>query len=349
MNIRKLIRKIHLWLGLPSSIIVFIICLSGSLFVFSDEIINFANRDISKVIPENQQVPVDNMIETVKKAFPNHILLHCVNHKEKDKAVLFVVANKSTGLCYVYVNPYNGQITGKSKLINFFSFTAHFHKQLLLGKTGSWIILIASIIFVIELITGLIMWWPKNKSKKYFGNSLTIKRNAKFLRKMIDLHRVSGLYFIVVMFLLSVTGVVLFFLPKHGIEAHKHGQQIAISDTTRQALPVEAILDTLMKYPDVEVIKTELWNIDKSPEIQCIAGTKVGVITFTGVPYLFNKYTGQNINDAKIINEIKLRNTFRKLHVGDWLGWFGKIVSFFSSLVGAFLALSGCIIWWRKR
>ena len=166
---------------------------------------------------------------------------------------------------------------------------------------------------------------------------------------MIDLHRVFGLYFIMVMLLLSVSGVALFCLPKQGIEAQKHGQPVVKADTKRQTLPLASIINPLTQNPDVSVVKTELWNISKSSEVQCIAGTKIGVVTFTGTPYLIDKYTGEKITNTKSLNDLKTRNTFRKLHVGDWLGWFGKLITFFTGLAGAFLAVSGIIIWGKKK
>lgn len=349
MKLKKVNYKLHLWLGLPSAIIIFFICLSGSLFVFCDEIINYANRDISTVMPQKQQISVDTMLKTVEDTYPKHFMLHCIIYKEKDKAALFVVANKESGMSYVYVNPYTGQITGENKLISMFSMIAHFHKQLLLKKTGAWIVLIASIIFTVELITGLIIWWPKNRNRRYLKNSLTIKRNVSSLRRMIDLHRIFGLYFISIMFLLSVSGVALFCLPKQGIEAQKHGQPLAKVDTTKQALSLSAIINPFMQKPNVKMVKTELWSIAQSSQIQCIAGIKIGVVTFTGTPYLIDKYSGEKIKDAPILKDIKTRNIFRKLHVGDWLGWFGKLITFFTGLIGAFIAVSGIIIWGKKK
>ena len=54
MHVQKAIRKLHLWLGLLSSIIVFVVCLTGSLFVFTDEIINFSAKETSNVVPEKE-------------------------------------------------------------------------------------------------------------------------------------------------------------------------------------------------------------------------------------------------------------------------------------------------------
>ncbi len=349
MNFKRINHKFHIWLGIPTSIIAFFICLSGSLFVFADEIISFTTRNVSTVTPQEQQITIDEMIESVQMAYPNHILMHCVTYKSKEKAALFVVGNKKTGLTYVFVNPYSGKVIGQNRTICLFSKIAHFHKQLLLHKFGAWIILLASLFFLIELITGLVMWYPKKKTKGYLKKSLTIKSNVKPLRRMIDLHRVFGLYFLTVLFLLSATGVVLFFLPHQGIEAQKNDQQSISENITLQALSLNELIRPMMQNPDVSVVKTELWNLKNTQQIQCIAGTKIGIVAFVGTPYLINKYTGVANTNTQQLKELKTRNIFRKLHVGDWLGWFGKVVTFLTGLSGAFLAVSGVIIWGKKR
>lgn len=349
VNVKKTARILHLWLGVPCSIIIFLICISGSMFVFSDEIINFTDRGISRVEPAGNSVSADKMMQTVKEAYPGCILLNCVIYKEREKAALFSVGSRATGMFYVYVNPYTGAITGQSRVIGFFSKIAHFHKQLLLKKYGGWIVLVVSVFFIIELVTGLIMLRPGKRSGKYFANLLKIKCDASFLRRMIDLHRVLGIYFIVVMFLLSVTGVALFFLPKQGIESGSH-TDIIFDDNKRDPLPLSSIIDPLMKMsPDVAYVKTDLWNIPKTRNIQCIAGSSTGVVTFTGIPYQVDKYTGKIVRDSKFLHDLKMRNVFRKLHVGDWMGLLGKFITFMTGIAGAFLAFSGIIIWLKKR
>src|SRR5215204_1394423 len=42
---RKLIHNIHLWIGVPSALILFVICLSGSLYVFSEDISRWIDKD----------------------------------------------------------------------------------------------------------------------------------------------------------------------------------------------------------------------------------------------------------------------------------------------------------------
>ena len=46
MSFKKGIRKIHLWLGLSSGLLVFIIAITGSLYAFQEEITNYLREDV---------------------------------------------------------------------------------------------------------------------------------------------------------------------------------------------------------------------------------------------------------------------------------------------------------------
>jgi hypothetical protein len=150
------------------------------------------------------------------------------------------------------------------------------------------------------------------------------------------------------MSLLSVTGILLYLLPHNGIEAQKKEKTEMIRDSSMRAMSLNSIIEPLMQDHDVSVVRTELWNIAVSKKIQCIAGTRSGLVTFNGKPCFIDKYTGEKITDNPELRQIELRNTVRRLHVGDWLGWFGKFITFLTGLAGAFLAFSGIFIWCRK-
>lgn len=48
-NLRKFLNDVHLWIGLPSGIIVLLICLSGTIYVFNTEIRELSSPELYKV------------------------------------------------------------------------------------------------------------------------------------------------------------------------------------------------------------------------------------------------------------------------------------------------------------
>lgn len=68
----------------------------------------------------------------------------------------------------VYVNPYSGEILAVyDEEMDFFNIVKFIHWSLLLEVgLGQQIVGWSTFIFVIMLITGIILWWPKNKAAR---------------------------------------------------------------------------------------------------------------------------------------------------------------------------------------
>lgn len=67
---RKLFNDIHLWIGLASGIIVILVCLSGTLYVFNTELKEMANPELYKVnAPAGANpMPIESLIKQVKES-----------------------------------------------------------------------------------------------------------------------------------------------------------------------------------------------------------------------------------------------------------------------------------------
>jgi uncharacterized iron-regulated membrane protein len=347
MKLKKTALKVHLWLGIISSLFVFVICLSGSFFVFADELVQYRDKKIARVEAVGAHMDFEVLLKRVKIKYPKTKLFQSIIYKDKEKALLFVGMNKEKGLFYIYVNPYTGDIVGESRLISVFFMLAQFHRSLFLGKVGTYIVRISTIIFLIELITGIVIWWPKKPNKKYFRYSFTLKRKGSFVSRMIDVHRVLGLYFLAVMLLLSVTGIGLALNSGH---AHSHGHTTnEESQQNKTPFALSKIINNLMDHEGVKAVKIQIWGMEHNPVIQVTAGTRIGIITYKGKTHLINRMTGQEVRDNGTLKKIEFSNTMRNLHTGSWLGWFGKIITFCSGLAGCIVTVTGVLIVLGKK
>lgn len=54
MTLKKVAGKIHLYLGLVSGLVVFVVSITGCIYVFEEEIFHALNRDLVFVQPEKQ-------------------------------------------------------------------------------------------------------------------------------------------------------------------------------------------------------------------------------------------------------------------------------------------------------
>lgn len=70
---------------------------------------------------------------------------------------------------------------------------------------GKLVVGICTVFFIVILLSGLFIWLPKKWSK--VKNNLQVKYKAGFARKVLDLHRVWGIYCMLMLLLLCFTGL----------------------------------------------------------------------------------------------------------------------------------------------
>ena len=63
------------------------------------------------------------------------------------------------------------------------------------------------IIFMVMLITGIVLWWPKNKAARKQRFSFKWKNIKSWKRKNYDLHNVLGFYASIFALIFSITGL----------------------------------------------------------------------------------------------------------------------------------------------
>lgn len=70
----KAFKKVHLWLSVPFGIIVTLICFSGAMLVFEQEITRAAQKDLYYV-PEvgETPLPLDQLMATVSASLPDSV------------------------------------------------------------------------------------------------------------------------------------------------------------------------------------------------------------------------------------------------------------------------------------
>lgn len=68
-KLRKFLNDVHLWIGLPSGIIVLLICLSGTIYVFNTEIREISSPELYKVshAADAQGLSAEELITTVSR------------------------------------------------------------------------------------------------------------------------------------------------------------------------------------------------------------------------------------------------------------------------------------------
>lgn len=85
------------------------------------------------------------------------------------------------------------------------------HRSLLSGEIGHVAVGFAGLAMLLVAISGTMTAWPRHASREAWRQALVIKHDAAPRRRYYDLHRAGGLWLVVFLLLMAVTGVYLCF------------------------------------------------------------------------------------------------------------------------------------------
>lgn len=358
----KIVAWIHLWPSLISAIVLIFICLTGTIIVYCDEVINWVNRDALYVEHVGKQrLPTEILLARFKEAYPKRRNPgYMIVYRDPGRTVKFNSFDRKTGLSFIFMDPYSGKVIKEDRTIHFFYVTAHLHSSLLWHGPGSWIVSICTIIFLIELITGFILWWPKRWTKTTREQSFTIKWKAKWKRLNYDLHNVFGFYCLSVCLVLTLTGLIIAFKPLQkltigafgGDASHAFEKSLPVFRPDKKAYELNTILEqNFTRFPEATAAQIATYKLDSSGYYAVNFARMVGLKSSDEANHLFfDRYSGRELKVAKagLLHE-KVENMYWALHMGTWMGQLGKFCTFIGGLIATSLPVTGFYIWWNRR
>lgn len=375
---------LHLWLGLVSGIIVLTVTLSGTVFVFCDEIIDLCGGSAKYVqVPTHaKKMTPEELLARFHQQVPDRKAFYFDTYKEADRSFRVASATKPPKdknadkaekpkkkergprgvFAYHYLDPYTGKLIGSTKSYEFFYIVAHIHAQLLAGKFGKTVVGIASIIFFIQLISGLILWWPKKWNKTTRTAAFKIKSGTKWRRKNYDFHNVFGFYSLLPAVFITITGLIMAYEVLTNLTQQAFGGAVDAHaivekyepkfDPEKKPLSYSDFVDRKFKeFPNAKQFRMSIPRNDSAAVYHVVAAQFIGLKSLVnGKTMETNKYTGKEIAYPE---EVQMHEVIEHmnfdLHVGYWGGMFGKIFTFIIGMICTSLPITGFLIWWGRR
>ncbi len=209
----KFFRKIHLWLSVPFGIIVTLICFSGAMLIFEPEITRSVKSNVYYVTDVKESpLPMGELMETVKATLPDSVSINGVTVFE-DASRTYQVNLSKPRRASLFIDQYSGKITGKYERLGFFSTMFKLHRWLLDSanphgdglKVGKLLVGVSTLVFVIALISGIVIWWPR--ARKNFKKSLSITFSNGWKGFWKGLHVAGGMYALIFVLAMALTGL----------------------------------------------------------------------------------------------------------------------------------------------
>lgn len=371
VSFKRICLRLHLWLGLLSGFFVMIICLTGGLYAFKDEIEDVLQPWKFVNIEKKTFLLPNELIAIADKASGESCPL-AITYGEMFDAVKVDYQNSQGDFKSVYLNPYRGDVvkvtTHHKNDFNFFQFIMKGHLSLWLPrKIGSPLVSYSVLIFFLVLLTGVIVWLPRKWNRPSLKNRLTLKKPFKVSRLVWDLHNVIGFYALLPLFVLCLTGMIFglgwFSRSVYGlVSGGKSMQQyeLPLSDTLHVDTTKTASLDklyTLVRREDPKAKNYYFTIPETSTDVY-----RVSVVHERGSYYrtdnlYFDRYTlapleGKGPYAGKYRQATAADRLMRMnldIHDGRMWGICGKMVMCLASLVGASLPVTGYLLWRKKN
>lgn len=378
---KKIAYQLHLWIGMISGIIVFIVCITGAIWALN--IYGWVDKDTTadvEIKSEGKELLKPSQLAKIGEEATGVSPTYVSYAKD---APARVGSYGRGARVSVLLNPYDGSMIdgqtivkptkrGEKQEFSFWNFIRQGHRSLWMPREiGSPIVNYGTLAFVIVLITGIIIWFPK--SKKAAKNRLWFNWNGRtpVKRKLFDLHSVLGFYICFILLAIAFTGMVwginwwsegLYKATSGGKDLPEWGS--AKSDTLRidtlmtPTLAADIIFDKLSKEnPSAEGLSINFPSVDDNASVVSATVSPEKDVYYNSDRYTFDRYSLKEIKvDGPYTGRYseagfgdKLRRMNYEIHIGSVLGTPGRLLVFFGALFGASLPLTGFYIFYKTR
>jgi uncharacterized iron-regulated membrane protein len=379
MTFKKISGKIHLWLGFTAGLVVLVSLLAAAVFVWEKELTDWYHQD--KVFVKEvkaQRLPFNVLLENARKVSYQHNVTFVNVDGDPHRAFMFMNYKAATtkGWTYasgvedytrIYVDQYTGQVLGKIYMPTDWIFCMRMlHQCLLLNyDVGHYIVGYASLIILIMVITGIVLWWPKNKAALKQRLWFRWKKTTQWKRKNYDLHNIGGIYSFLFIIIFALTGLVWTFdwweeavyrmlgseskskafakATEHPRVAYNAGRYDLLLNDISKRVPNWTLMGFNIPQPGAEK------NLSITAFLRYASG-KSGWDELDN--YFYHPQTGAFTravtHDQKTLGA-KWRNSNYAIHVGKIYGLPTRLLATFIALFCASLPVTGFYIWWGRR
>ncbi|HEU4470866.1 MAG TPA: PepSY-associated TM helix domain-containing protein [Flavisolibacter sp.] len=356
-RIRSFFLVVHRWLGLVSGLVVLVVSITGCLYVFEEEwrqLVQHKYLHVDKAA--GQRRSITELAAAVSKAYPAQQITQVRFLEEKDAAFVFHTKKELA----ISVDPYSGKIIGHRDLNkDFMSVVLDIHLHLLMGKTGAEIVRWNVLIFFILCISGLIVWWPKQK--RFLKQALTIKWKTKNRKRLNwDLHSVLGFYALFVLLIISLTGIFWVFDTAKSLVSAATGSPVwkapklqSVPGTLKKENPLDSAYNyASLQHPGASQVFLTVPPDSLAP-IRILFRYPYAIVRKQTTLW-FDQYNLVNLHTDSYKQYTRYEYVSRSIydfHTGRIraLGIGSKIIYFLASLFAASLPVTGFLIWWGRR
>ncbi len=195
----------HFYAGLFTVPFILWLSATGAIYLFKPQIEGWIDRPYDTLTVEGAPLAPSALVRRAEDVVPGSALHRFVMREEADEAQRIVVGIGADET-RVYLHPQTGELlktVGEEDQLMRVIF--RLHGELMAGRWGSMLVELAASWTIVMLLTGLFLWWPRDR--KGLGGALypRLGREGRVFWK--DLHAVTGAWVSLFAVMLILTGL----------------------------------------------------------------------------------------------------------------------------------------------
>jgi uncharacterized iron-regulated membrane protein len=364
-NWRKLLFRLHGWLGLNLGLLLFVICLSGSIATLSYEIDRLLDPAQRVGSPPAKNAAADAsydwtaMHQAVARAFPDGQNLgvyapgSAYASSTPGAAAVSYVELPTGKRLKVYLDPYTGAVQGHTSFFNAQRFFRSFHRRFFDGDRGITLIAFMGFPMLLLALSGLIYY------KGWLKQLIRLRRDKGERTFWADLHKGAGIWCLFFTLLIALTSIFYFVelgfiaagryevlqeepLPQVADSSlHECGPQPALlpagryADSARAALPGLTVHTMRMPHRPGEAVYVDG---QRGNPLTRDRANKVHLNPFTGA--VLGVQRSSDLGVVPLLGDLA-----DPLHFGYFGGLWTKVLWCALGLLLSFSILAGTYLW----
>ena len=356
--------KWHVIAGLITLPFMLLLAITGTIYLFKDNVNHQLYSDkyfAHEATQSTQSLPLSQQLAAAQVA-SNKPIAGVTLPTEANQNTVFTVKGKGRASNELFVDPYTGETKGTLNQRETLMFDVRkLHGELLLNTPGTLVIELVASWFLVLIITGLYVWWPKSGSGA--AGFFTIRFNQGKQKLWRDLHAVVSFWLSVFLLIIlaggmpwtDVFGDQLKWVQSKtdtGYPAHWRGHKNIDSVAPNKLNTPRLNLDNV-----ANIAKTDLKLEGKitillpkhSNDTYKVSNRSL-FLNDQKVVYL-DQYTGQTIkaltwDDVGILMDI--RQVFMRLHQGEY-GLANWIVLLVVALFFTLSTIAGLVSYYKRK
>lgn len=206
--LRRALFQAHLWSGIALGLYVFMISVTGSVLVYSNELYRAATPQRLASKRAGPQLSEEQLAKAARRLYPGYRVVRMARLATLDQVDIWL--SRGDRIKRRMFDPWTGRDLGDSVPTGIWLISGlqDLHDNLFAGPTGREVNGVGAAAVLLVAVTGLVIWWPGVKT---WRRSLMVPRGAAGKRLVWHLHSMLGFWTFAFTVIFGLSGMYLAF------------------------------------------------------------------------------------------------------------------------------------------